>query len=105
MSISSSLLSGSNHTGFPDFTCTVGEQGSVSSSAFVLLPPSGSHPPAGDPRLADHLVLGKWLDADISVHDHADNCSGDSNIIISKRTISQILQQINLKMLVSLLLL
>lgn len=92
------FFSGSNHTGFPHFACPGREGGSVSSSAFVLLPPPGSHPAAGGPRLVDHLEVGNELDADVFVLAHADDCSGDS-----KRAISQILPQTNLRMLNSLL--
>lgn len=91
VSDSSSLLSGVHRTGFPQFTRSGGERWPVSSAAFVLLPPPGAHPAAGGPRLDDHLVLGNELDADVSVLAPAGDCSGDSNAVISKPTISQIL--------------
>lgn len=81
MSVSSSLLSGSSNRGFQHFTRSVRDQRFLSSSAFVLLPPSGSNPGAGRPRLADHLDLGNQLDADISLLSHTGDCSGDLNII------------------------
>lgn len=78
-----SLLSGSNHTGFPQVTCTGGAWGFVPSSAFVLLPPHGSHCAAGGPCLADVVALGNQLDTDTSVRAHAGHRSGDSSTINS----------------------
>lgn len=71
-------LAGGGHSGFPHFTRAGGERRSVPSSAAVLLPPPGSHPAAGGPRLAHHLAVGNQLDTDVSDIDHPGNCSGDS---------------------------
>lgn len=77
------LFIGCHHKGFPNFTHSCREWGSVSSSAFVLLLPPGSHPAAGGPRLADSVALGDKLDTDAGVRRHFGHCSGDKSVIFS----------------------